>query len=379
MTDPAGGGWTGRVATGLLVLALAAACAPGPPPAPPGPPGSEGADFLAGYHPWWALTGEARYPLEALDHLFLFEVEAGPDGEWRDLHGWPTAWAEGGEGVAARARRAGVPIALTVTAHEPGAFETIFKDPARTDRLMERVLEAVTALPGTGVHLDLEVFDPVAPAARDGYTAFVAEVARRLRARDPGAGLTVFVPAFDDADAYNERALAAVADYLVVQGYDLHHQTDERAGPVAALRGWGRLNWGEVVERYRALGVPSGRIVMAAPLYGYEWPTESDEPGAATRGPGVPVPLDAPEGVLTGAPRARAQAERHGARRDPESGSPWYAYRDAEGGWIQGWYDDARSLAEKLAFVREAGLGGLALFPLSYGTDAVWAELRPRH
>jgi len=215
----------------------------------------------------------------------------------------------------------------------------------------------------------------VSQEVRDGYTAFVTRLRRRMTETDPAYTLSSFVLAFDDDDVYAERALAEVTDYLVVQGYDFHSAGEPSAGPVAALTGWGRLNWTTVVDRFLGFGVPPRKIVMGVPMYGYEWPTETDRPGSLTRGEAVEVLLAPPAEVLPELPRARAQAARHGVRRDPESNTPYYAFQDANG-WRQGWFEDAESLRAKYAFVRERGLGGVALFPLAYGDRALWDDLR---
>jgi spore germination protein YaaH len=219
------------------------------------------------------------------------------------------------------------------------------------------------------------VFEPVGLDVRDGYTAFVARLERRMEALDPSLTLSVFALAFDDDDVFNERALGEVADFLVVQGYDFHSRGEARAGPLAALRGWERLNWGVVVDRFLGFGLPARKLVMAVPLYGYQWPATSDAPGADTRGVAVEIPLTAAAGVVPELPRAFDQAARHGVRRDPISGSPYYAFQDSTG-WQQGWFEDAESLRAKYAFVRERGLGGVALFPLAYGDATLWEELR---
>jgi spore germination protein YaaH len=329
--------------------------------------------FVAGYHPYWAGNAWTSYPFDALTELYFFEVEVARDGSFLDRHGWPGDWRT----LVDRARASGVQVTPTISMHSPAAFEEVFTSVAAVDRLVTGIVALLDATPGlTGVHLDLEVFRPVPLAARDGYTAFVAKLANRLRAREPRPVLSVFTLAFDDDDVYNERALSELADYLVVQGYDFHSRADASAGPVAAVTGWGRLNWGSVVDRFVALGVQPRQIVMAVPMYGYQWPTESGEPGAVTRGPGVIAPLTAPPNVLPELPRARAQASVHGARRDTVSGSPFYVYRDAAGGWVQGWYEDAQSLHAKYEFVRQRGLGGIAIFPLAYGDGELWAGLR---
>lgn len=363
----------GRLLAAAVVFT--SGCAAGPAPSVVMPTTLD-RPFVSGYHAYWTGDAWADYPWGVLDELYFFELEIGADGEIIDAHGWPGEWAA----MVRAASEAGVQVVPTVSMHDPEAFEALFTDATRVAVAVDRVLGLLDGSPEmnglelAGIHLDVEVFQPVSRDARDGYTAFVARLAEAMRERHPGRSLSVFVLAFDDDDVYNERALGQITDFIVVQGYDYHSMGSSSAGPGAALRGWGRLNWETVVERFDAFGVPRGKIVMSVPLYGYEWPVVSEEPGAETRGAGVTVPYHAPEDVLPGRPRAREQAELHGARRDPLSGAPYYVY-SADGGLVQGWVEDAESLASKYAFAREQGLGGVALFPLAYGAAEIWEGL----
>jgi len=350
---------------------LAAGCA-SPGPAGPLTPTAGDRFFVSGYHAYWTGASWDAYPWDALDEIYFFEIDVRSDGSLADPHGWPDDWSE----LRRRARESGVSLVPTISQHDPVAFSELFARPDRVERLVEGIITLLAAADDVGgIQLDFEVFEPVQIGVRDGYTAFVARLARAIDELDRSLSLSVFAMAFDDDDVYNERALAEVADFLVVQGYDLHHLTDERAGPLSATRGWGRLNWESVLERFLDLGVPSRKIVMAVPLYGYEWPVTTPEPGAETRGDGLITALAPAPDVVPEMPRARARAAEHGLRRDPASGVPYYAYQDADG-WRQGWFDDAESLRAKYAFVRERGLGGVALFPLGYGDRAVWDDLR---
>jgi spore germination protein len=360
---------------GITVVAcavLSSACAAAGRPTTTVTPASSGDFFVTGYHPYWAGASWTGYPLDLLDELYFFETEAGADGTLADLHGWPTAWEE----LVAQALAEGVRVIPTVSMHDATAFEAVFTDAGRIDRLVESSLGLLSARPEqAGIHLDFEVFQPVSVDARDGFTAFAALLAERLRARYPGRSLSIFALAFDDDDAYNERTLGVIADYLVVQGYDYYYMDSETAGPVGATDGWGRLNWDYVVDRFEAFGVPRKKIVMGVPLYGYEWPVESADMGAPVRGTGRTIPYTAPADVLPEAPRARDRAAEAGVQRDPQSRVPWYAL-ETPNGWVQGWYDDPESLRHKYDFVRARGLGGIALFPLTYGDAAVWAGVR---
>jgi spore germination protein YaaH len=328
--------------------------------------------FVAGYHAYWAGDAWTAYPWDALDELYFFETEAGADGGVADSRGWPDRWGP----LVERARAEGVRVVLTVSLHDAAAFGELFAQPDRISRLVDEVVALLRATPSLGgVHLDFEVFEPVETRVRDGFTAFVAQLDRQMAEADPALSLSAFTLAFDDDDVYDERALSEIADYLIVQGYDFHSSAETRAGPVGALEGWDRLNWRTVLERFLGFGVPPRKIVMAVPLYGYQWPVTTDAPGADTRGVAVTIPLAAPDDVLPELPRAFVQGERHGIRRDPVSGSPYYAFQDSTG-WHQGWFEDAESLRAKYAFVRENGLGGVALFPLAYGSADLWPDLR---
>ena len=328
--------------------------------------------FVAGYHAYWTEESWRSYPWDALHQLFFFEIEIGPEGSVADAHGWPESWS----GLLARAAQAGVSVVPTVSMHDRAAFEQLFTRPERAARLVGELIALLDGMPDLGgLHLDFEVFEPVDLAARDGYTAFVASLDRHMDALGRDLSLSVFTMAFDDADVYDERSLAELADFLVVQGYDFHHAADARAGPLAALRGWGRLNWTSVVERFTGLGVPPRKLVMSVPMYGYEWPVAGPEAGAATRGPAVIVPLAPTDDIVPELPRARTRVAEHGLQRDAESGAPFYVFRtDSE--WYQGWLEDPESLGEKLRFVRERGLGGVAIFPLAYGDESLWRALR---
>lgn len=354
--------------TGVVALAWAAACTGvshlAPPPAPDGA-------FVAGYHPYWAGDSWGSYPFDVLDRLYFFETEARADGSL-ELHGWPIEWV----GLVEAAEASGVSVVPTVSMHDADGFEALFVDPARTDRLAVSIVDLIRTSPAVdGVHLDFEVFRPVVPRARDGFTAFVVRLAGLLRSLDPTLSVSVFALAFDRDDVFNERALAAVADYLVIQGYDFHGLGSARAGPTAPTAGWDGVNWEEAVRRFDDLGIPRQKIVMSVPLFGYEWPVQSGDMGAATRGAGVTVPFTAPPDVLPELPRALEQGARYGVEREASSGSVWYRFED-DAGWRQGWFDDEQSLTAKYALARSLGLGGVALFPLAYGNERVWEGLR---
>lgn len=362
------------VVLGAALAALAAGCsaptAIEQPPKAEDPP--EPIYWVAGYHPYWLTDRWATYDFSVVRKMMFFDVTVGSTGEITNRNGWPDTW----EPLISKVKTEGGVVMPTISLFDTEAYIELFSNPDHVETLKSELLTLIDEQPIDGLHLDFEIFDAVPRDLRITFTTFVADLRREMDERERKLYLTLFTLAFDASDNFDEGRLARYADYLVVQGYDFHWLNDDEAGPVAPLEGWGSENWKVVVDRYLDEGVPRKKIVMSVPYYGYEWPTTSDLPGSPTRGAGrftTYAPLPATTGERP--PSAREQAKKHELRRDPASGSPYYAYQDSTG-WVQGWFEDASSLRAKYEFVKAEKLGGVAVFPLGYGDETLHRELR---
>lgn len=317
-----------------------------------------------GYHPWWMRDTWQQYDYSVLDKLIFFDVRVNDQAGFQNLQGWPSQW----ESMIQSAQRNGTQVVPTVALLDnTPQFVNIFRSNTLTAALLRNTMDLVRRANADGIHLDFEIFSNVPPEARNGFTRYVALLRDELKAFKPQAQLTVFVTAFDHADALDEVALARYADHLIVQGYDMHWLTAPNAGPLGPLTGWNGANWETIVNRFVGMGIPREKLIMAVPYYGYEWPTVSDQPGAATRGAGREMtyaPVD-PAYLPLIQINAQQRVAAHGLRRDPITNMPYYAFQGADG-WYQGWFDDAQSLQQKYNFVKQQRLGGIAIFPLGY-------------
>lgn len=328
---------------------------------------------VMGYHAWWMQDQWQRYDFGMLDKLMFFSLPVNGDGSFQRTNGWPDQW----QALIREAKRTRTPIVPTILTLDPAVFRALFSNDASRRTLVRNAVQAVVAAQADGLHIDLETFEPVSDAVKQNFTRFVRELRAALDQERPGAQISVFLPAFNHANAYDEAALGRLADLLLVQGYDMHWLTGPNAGPVAPIRGWNGANWETVIQRYLDLGVPRRKIIMTVPYFGYEWPTESDRPGAKTRGTGqaityAPVPQQYLPDIRVS---AKARSARFGVRRDPVSDSPYYTYRAADG-WYQGWYEDAQSLRAKYAYAQRKRIGGIAVFLLGYDNGELDPVLR---
>jgi len=314
-----------------------------------------------GYLPWWMAPGSEALPLKSVERVVLFDAPIGADGSLLERD-WPKGAAPA----------AGAELALTCFGE--GRFEEVFGDPRRRARLLAQALEQLKRPYVSGLHLDIEGYAQPAPGAVAGFRAWLAQLDERRRAQDKA--LSAFYPASDSFAPYDAGA-ARRMDYWVAQLYDAHWAESPATGPLVTRRAGNPVAVPRALARLAALGVAHEAVLLSVPLYGWEWPSAAEHPGAAALGRGRLLTYAETPAALMPNDRLAATvlAARHGLRRDAEE-TPYYAYRDG-GRWRQGWFEDLHSLTRKLAPERALGYAGPAFFPLGYDRgELVGALLR---
>jgi hypothetical protein len=321
-----------------------------------------------GYLPWWMAAGWQRaVSWNNLDRLVLFDAPIRPDGSLL-----PRNWLRIAPGLASRAEKAGVPLDLALTLLKESEFDQVFADAAVRDRLLSGCMRALEQRHIAGLHLDFEGYGSADPQAIDGFRDWLEALDTRRRELDKG--LSAFFPASDSFAAY-DPASAARLDYWVAQLYDAHWAESKSTGPLMTRRRDNPVSIDRALARLAGLGVAREAVLLSVPLYGWQWPSASDRPGAAARSKARLLTFAATPPALMPNDRlvATELAKLHGLRRDAEH-TPYYAYRDGQQ-WHQGWYEDLESLTRKLALERSGGYAGLAFFPIGYDKGRIVQDL----
>jgi len=202
-----------------------------------------------------------------------------------------------------------------------------------------------------GLNLDLE---NDGASDRGALSSFVAALAARLHAA--GRKLAVDVDGVlregpgHATYFYDDRALAAVADTVLVMAWGIHWERSA-PGPIAPLR------YVEGVARRLARLPHARRFVLGVPMYGLDW---------AARG-GAAHPANALQyaGVI-----ALAHSVKATPARDPVSGEMTFSYASV-GVAHHVWYLDAHAIAQRLGIARRFGLAG-GLWRLGEEDQEVW-------
>lgn len=188
------------------------------------------------------------------------------------------------------------------------------------------------------------------------YTRFVNDAAKEFH-RDGRLLSVAVVPRFRDAAAsqwaaaYDYAGLAREADFITLMTYD----NSGRLGPPGPIAGY---DWVRNALDYAITRIPSDKLLLGIALYGREWTNN----GRSTEAHTMPYP------------KTRALLARLSLtpRWDEKHRSPWFEYRT--GGTVRSvWYENARSIQEKLRLLESYRLRGFAAWRLGMEDPRIWS------
>lgn len=229
----------------------------------------------------------------------------------------------------------------------------LVRDPAFSTRVYQNIRNLLNQYRLDGVNFDLE---KAAAQDRNLYTQLIYNWTMRLK--QDNYRVTMDVPAKTGEDstdiwkgAFDYRALGQIVDEIVLMTYE-EHWPGSPPGSVASLP------WVNQVLDYALTTIPAQKINMGVPLYGYDW----------VQGNGAKV---------ISYRRATALASRHGAplRWDAQQHSTFFNY-ESGGKRHTVYFEDLRSLKEKLDLAIRRGIKGVALWEMNLSYVDLWNALQ---
>jgi peptidoglycan-N-acetylglucosamine deacetylase len=244
---------------------------------------------------------------------------------------------------------AGTPrrFALVTSWHGQGfhatSIRTLGADAPRLARVAGRIARYADSMRYTGLVLD---FETLKAGDVDSQLTVMRAIGDSARAHGVTT-VAVAMPAEPD-EAYPTRALASVADFVLVMLYDQHWSGSE-PGPISAPD-WVTRNLSRVVTE-----VGASRVVAGLPLYGYHWVKGK---------PGVGVSYE------TG----MRSAEREGILVRRDSGSRTLRGTSGNGNSAI-WLTDATLLEELIRGAEQLGVRRFAFWRLGQEDPAMWQRV----
>ncbi len=320
-----------------------------------------------GFLPTW-MVGKTRVYRKELSHLIFLGVEVDENGN--------LIWDTQSKKINNQnyldqkylIKMSGGKNILGIKLFEDKKLKNLLADDTAKSNLINQVKEIVNEGDFDGVNVDFEFQNDQTAVLADDLVGFL----EKLKQNNVGeVSVDVFANTIIKGEPVRLMGLLEKIDYVVVMAYDFNRPGVNYAGPVAPISSNpGERNINEVIEKIIKGGLDKNKIVMAYPLYGYEWKTEtSDFESKVIRGWYQMASWKRMKELLSDTALATAWA----VEWDELSMSPWVHFEE-DGEVHQIYFEDEKSLKTKIDLVRQNQLAGYGYWALGYeGEDiSIW-------
>jgi len=306
-------------------------------------------DYVATALNYLYVTGTQRDQLLIRDfapyttYYSFFEYHFSSDGSLsplNDLTAIESAWISNTAPLATITN-------LTAAGFSAELTSQTLNNPTSSQNLISNIFTLVSQKAYAGVNID---FEGLLAEDRDVFSTFLSELGYRLHAG--GFLLTIAVPPKTSEDipwllGYDYGAIGSVVDFMFIMAYDWHHMASE-PGPVAPIS-----EVRNTIE-FALDRMDRSKVVLGVPLYGYDWKLPYNPAELAT--------AISNQNAIELAMNYRVPINYSEADEAPN-----FQYVDESGRSHIVWFEDTRSIAEKMLLVREYQLQGLGAWQVGLG------------
>ena len=236
---------------------------------------------------------------------------------------------------------------------------------SKRENLENQIIAAAIQYDLDGINVDFEALEA---AVGEGFIQFI----RELSLKCDGNGIVLSVDNYVSSEYtkfYDREEQAVFADYLSVMAYDEHYAGSKESGSVASI---GFVTKG--ADDILAENVPSEQVILGMPFYTRVWaekPKESDGDDAESASDDyVPYELSSEAcGMLS----AQRLMEVNGAEKTwLEDMGQYYTEYVNNNITYKIWFEDVRSIEEKLKVMDSHEFAGAAFWKLGLEDSTVW-------
>ncbi len=336
--------------------------------------------LVIGFLPFWLIDKAQADYSPYITQLSYFNIVIDDDGTIQKFTapgesdpGWRALQLGKIDNYLSEAKAKGIELSLTIFSGNDTKIDKFLENPIQSaDNLVSEVLPLIETYGFSDINLDIERVAESTPSQREKYTEFVREVRNKL---PKGITITIDMPGIAfirDKNLCDPKPLSEIADYIVLMGYDFHNAGSYVTGPVAPQSGAGIISEFDIESAVQSAltQVPTSKLILAAPLYGYSWESINKNPRSAVMpGSGYSMSSRSVQELLAGCATCSAEFDK----TDSES---HLIYKDnGTGLYHQVFYPDRFSTQVKVDFASSQDLAGMALWALGYEDNAILKPL----
>lgn len=345
--------------------------------------------IVYGFLPYWNLKLADQLHISPLTHLAYFAIDLNADGTLnkktnkKELEpGWNKFNTKENQKVFYQSRLLGQKQILTLTAMDTDLIESLVDQPANRNNAIKNILDLLINSSYDGLNIDFEYVGDPDQSTRNNFSIFLKDLSSECKKIKPFCtiDIDIFGDTADKIRLWDLATLNPYVDHVIVMAYDYYRKSSTKAGPVAPLTGACinsqtencldqdiSTNLAKILKL-----VPSEKILLGIPFYGYEWQTASEDFMANT------YPKT---GSLATYQRIKSIFENPkvtsiSAKWSIGTFSPYLVYHE-DNNIYQIQFENAQSLEYKMKLVKDANLGGVAIWALGYETPHtdIWLPL----
>ncbi|OOB76762.1 spore gernimation protein [Clostridium haemolyticum] len=295
-----------------------------------------------------------RKTLPSLTYLSIFNYEVKANG---DLVNIPD------EQLIQEARKAKVAPLMVITNIDQGKgfssdiLHSIFSSKEIQKKLTDNIIQTLKSKNYQGLNID---FEYVYPEDRENYNNFLTTLTKTLN--DMGYTVNTALAPKTSAnqpgilyESHDYKFHGSTVNHVIIMTYEWGYTY----GPPMAVA---PIDQVARVLSYAVTEIPSKKVFMSIPNYGYDW-TLPYVKGVAAKTISNVEAVDL--AVKTGAT----------IQYDKTSEAPFFNYYDSLGRGHVVWFEDARSINEKLMLINRYNLGGVSYWTIGKYFPQNWLIL----
>lgn len=235
----------------------------------------------------------------------------------------------------------------------------ILEDPAKQTQLIQETLDLVQNHSFDGIVLDFEHSVLPTKDVTDQITSFIQQFSQGARENNQFFGITLYGDTYYRARPYDVARLAPHVDMMYIMAYDLHKPFGE-PGPNFP-RTAGTIYGYSLDDMLTDFGkdVPHKKLAILFGFYGYDWSVD-DQNRPATGA--IARPLTQIQDRFYPTCIYKSCTIYH----DPISSETRITYTDTTQQKHVLWYEDQRSIRNKIKLVRSFGVGNIGYWVYGY-------------
>jgi len=332
------------------------------------------ADYQAiGFLPYWSVNRGTEIPWQVLDEVIFFDLSV--DG--RGNIGRSDQDQVGGRAVLEsskfvklqkEAQETNTRLGLALTCFNDQEIKTLLKSDRSIDNFLSQLEKILNNYNFDTINIDFEFVGLNQPeSVKNNFNQLISQI--KTRFPNKKISFDIYANAVIKNRPYDIRSLGRIVDQMIIMAYDFHRPSSENSGPIAPINqpyASARSITEALRESFKLISPQ--KTVLGVPLYGYEWPTYSQDIYANPTEQGVMASFSRTHDLI---------AEKDLAVQwDNQSLSPWLSYEDDSGRIKQIYFENLYSLSLKYQLVKQAQLAGVAYWALGYEGDYtdVWQE-----